>query len=115
MLEAGCDFFLMPSLFEPCGLNQMYSLAFGTIPIVRSVGGLKDTVVDWQALPEQATGFMFESPDSSALLGCIRRAILFYHEYPEEFESMRERAMHTRFTWEQASENYLALYQSALD
>jgi starch synthase len=115
MLEAGCDFFLMPSLFEPCGLNQMYSLAFGTIPIVRSVGGLKDTVMDWQAMPEQATGFMFESPDSSALLSCIRRAILFYHEYPEDFEVMRERAMHTRFTWEQASENYLALYQSALD
>lgn len=114
MLEAGCDFFLMPSLFEPCGLNQMYSLAFGTIPIVRGVGGLKDTVVDWQALPDQATGFIFETPDSSALLSCLRRALLAYHEFPEQFDEMIVRAMHTRFTWDQASESYLALYHSAI-
>lgn len=111
MLEAGCDFFLMPSLFEPCGLNQMYSLAFGTIPIVRAVGGLKDTVQDLQELPEQATGFVFEQPDSSALLNCVRRALLFYHEYPEAFAQMRDRAMHTRFTWDDASLQYQSLYQ----
>ncbi|MBN7826086.1 glycogen synthase GlgA [Bowmanella dokdonensis] len=114
MLEAGCDFFLMPSLFEPCGLNQMYSLAFGTIPIVRAVGGLRDTVLDLQMLPEQATGFMFEAPDSSALLNCVRRALLFYHEYPDEFVQMQKRAMRHRFTWYDAALNYQALYQNCL-
>lgn len=114
MLEAGCDFFLMPSLFEPCGLNQMYSLAFGTVPIVRAVGGLKDTVQDLQELPDSATGFVFEKPDSSALLNCIRRALLFYHEYPEEFDRMRARGMNTRFTWQEAAVDYERLYQQSL-
>jgi starch synthase len=114
LLEAGCDFFLMPSLFEPCGLNQMYSLAYGTIPIVRAVGGLRDTVLDLQMLPDQATGFMFEAPDSSALLNCVRRALLFYHEYPQEFVAMQKRAMRHRFTWYDAALNYQALYQHCL-
>lgn len=114
LLEAGSDFFLMPSLFEPCGLNQMYSLAYGTIPIVRAVGGLRDTVLDLQMLPDQATGFMFEAPDSSALLNCARRALLFYHEYPQEFIAMQKRAMRHRFTWYDAALNYQALYQHCL-
>lgn len=114
MLEAGSDFFLMPSLFEPCGLNQMYSLAFGTLPIVRSVGGLKDTVVDLVDDPQAATGFIFEQPDSDTLLACVERALLFYHEYPGQFEAMQIRAMGTRFTWQEAAEQYLALYQLAL-
>lgn len=114
MLEAGSDFFLMPSLFEPCGLNQMYSLAFGTIPIVRAVGGLKDTVIDLQELPESATGFVFERPDSSALLNCIRRALLFYHEYPQLFSDMLQRGMNTRFTWQQAGLEYQTLYEQSL-
>ncbi len=114
MLEAGSDFFLMPSLFEPCGLNQMYSLAFGTVPIVRAVGGLKDTVVDLQELPDSATGFVFERPDSSALLNCIRRALLFYHEYPQLFADMVKRGMNTRFTWQQAGLEYQALYEQSL-
>lgn len=114
MLEAGSDFFLMPSLFEPCGLNQMYSLAFGTVPIVRAVGGLKDTVLDLQELPDMATGFVFEKPDSSALLNCIRRALLFYHEYPEQFDAMRCRGMSTRFTWHEAGIEYERLYQNSL-
>tara|TARA_R110000737_G_scaffold80690_1_gene112935 strand:+ start:9555 stop:10985 length:1431 start_codon:yes stop_codon:yes gene_type:complete len=114
MLEAGSDFFLMPSLFEPCGLNQMYSLAFGTLPIVRGVGGLKDTVIDLADAPEHATGFVFEQPDSQALLACIHRALLFYHEYPDKFKATQTRAMHSRFTWHQAAEQYLALYHAAI-
>ena len=114
-LEAGSDFFLMPSLFEPCGLNQMYSLAYGTIPIVRAVGGLKDTVHDLHEIPDLSTGFVFEHPDSSALLNCIRRAMLFYHESPGEFEKMCLRAMGTRFTWQEAAQHYQDLYQSALN
>ena len=92
----------------------MYSLAFGTIPIVRAVGGLKDTVHDLHEIPDLSTGFVFEHPDSSALLNCLRRAMLFYYESPEEFEKMRIRAMGTRFTWQDAAHNYQALYQSAL-
>jgi starch synthase len=110
MVEAGSDFFLMPSLFEPCGLNQMYSLAYGTLPIVRAVGGLIDTVTDLAENPNNATGFIFEQPDSSALLSCIQRALLFYHEAPKVFELTQQRAMKSRFTWEAAAQHYQALY-----
>ncbi|MCC2617664.1 glycogen synthase GlgA [Aestuariibacter halophilus] len=113
LVEAGSDFFLMPSLFEPCGLNQMYSLAYGTLPVVRAVGGLKDTVLDLHSAPEYATGFMFEHPDSTALLNCLRRALLFYHEYPDLFAAMRIRAMNTRFTWQDAAVDYERLYTEA--
>ncbi|MCV2885748.1 glycogen synthase GlgA [Aestuariibacter sp. AA17] len=114
LLEAGCDFFLMPSLFEPCGLNQMYSLAYGTLPIVRAVGGLKDTVIDLQERPDEATGFVFEHPDSSAFLNCLRRALLFYYEAPEQLQAMRIRAMKTRFTWESSALDYQTLYENCL-
>jgi starch synthase len=110
MVEAGSDFFLMPSLFEPCGLNQMYSLAYGTLPIVRAVGGLIDTVIDLAEDPNNATGFIFEQPDSSALLSCIQRALLFYHEAPKVFELTQQRAMQSRFTWDVAAQHYQALY-----
>lgn len=114
LLEAGSDFFLMPSLFEPCGLNQMYSLAYGTVPIVRAVGGLRDTVIDLEESPEHATGFVFDHPDSPTLLSCIRRAILFYYEYPDQFRAMQHRGMNTRFTWQNAAVQYLGLYEDAL-
>lgn len=92
----------MPSQFEPCGLNQMYSLAYGTVPIVRAVGGLKDTVVDLDT-GHGATGFVFDEPTPRALLACIRRALLFYYEWPTQFKDMQERGMRTRFTWEAAA------------
>ncbi|MAO29127.1 MAG: glycogen synthase GlgA [Alteromonas sp.] len=109
LVEAGADFFLMPSQFEPCGLNQMYSLAYGTVPIVRAVGGLKDTVVDLDT-GHGATGFVFDEPTPRALLACIRRALLFYYEWPTQFKDMQERGMRTRFTWEAAAKDYLRLY-----
>lgn len=112
MIEAGSDFFLMPSLFEPCGLNQMYSLAYGTLPIVRAVGGLKDTVIDLAESPDSGTGFIFEQPDSNALLSCIQRALLFYHEAPKVMEQTQQRAMQSRFTWEVAAQDYQKLYLS---
>ena len=110
MIEAGSDFFLMPSLFEPCGLNQMYSLAYGTLPIVRAVGGLKDTVIDLADEPESATGFMFVEPSAEALLACIQRALLFYYEAPKVFELTQKRAMQRRFTWQDAAQQYQTLY-----
>lgn len=111
LIEAGADFFLMPSQFEPCGLNQMYSLAYGTVPIVRAVGGLKDTVIDYSD-KARATGFIFDAPTPHALLTCIRRALLFYHEHPKAFRKMQLRGMHTRFTWEEAARHYEALFIS---
>ncbi len=110
LVEAGADFFLMPSQFEPCGLNQMYSLAYGTVPIVRAVGGLKDTVIDYSH--EQGTGFVFDIPTADALLACIRRALLAYYEDPVKFREMQIRGMNTRFTWEASARHYQALYQS---
>jgi len=111
LVEAGADFFLMPSQFEPCGLNQMYSLAYGTIPIVRAVGGLKDTVKD-NRHTDDATGFVFKTPIPEALLSCIRRALLFYYEHPAQYQEMQKRGMRTRFTWERAAKEYKALYQT---
>ena len=114
LLEAGSDFFLMPSLFEPCGLNQMYSLAYGTLPIVRAVGGLRDTVVDVQENPPVSTGFVFHKPEAEDLLNCMRRAILFYFEYPQYFAEVQQRAMRSKFTWHDSALNYLGLYEDAL-
>jgi starch synthase len=112
LVEAGADFFLMPSQFEPCGLNQMYSLAYGTVPIVRSVGGLKDTVIDHSHT--DGTGFVFDDPTPCALLSCIRRALLAFYEDPAAFRAMQIRGMNTRFTWESAAQSYQALYKSAV-
>ncbi|BFT32325.1 glycogen synthase GlgA [Alteromonas sp. D210916BOD_24] len=110
LVEAGADFFLMPSQFEPCGLNQMYSLAYGTAPIVRAVGGLKDTVIDYSH--ENGTGFVFDIPTPDALLACIRRALLAYYEDPIKFREMQVRGMNTRFTWNASARHYQSLYQS---
>ena len=111
LVEAGADFFLMPSQFEPCGLNQMYSLAYGTIPIVRSVGGLKDTVIDYSN-SDNGTGFVFDDPTPHALLSCIRRALLAFYEDAGKFREMQQRGMRTRFTWEAAAKDYQQLYAS---
>lgn len=113
-IEAGSDFFLMPSQFEPCGLNQMYSLAYGTLPIVRGIGGLKDTVVDLHEKPESATGLVFYEPSSAALLACVRRALLFYHEFPDLMQQTQIRGMQTKFTWESSTIEYLSLYKSVM-
>lgn len=114
LVEAGSDFFLMPSEFEPCGLNQMYSLAYATLPIVRNVGGLSDTVVGIDQNPQEATGFVFDSPSPEALLICIRRALLLYREQPDLFVTMQKRAMETKFTWSDAAIQFEALFQRAL-
>jgi len=114
LVEAGADFFLMPSVFEPCGLNQIYSLSYGTLPIVRGVGGLKDTVIDYDSDPQQATGFIFSDPSDKDLLNMLRRVLLLYLEQPEEIEHLRQHAMQTRFDWVEASRQYEQLYRQAL-
>nr|WP_136251007.1 glycogen synthase [Ningiella ruwaisensis] len=110
LIEAGSDFFLMPSEFEPCGLNQMYSLAYGTLPIVRRVGGLADTVVDVNE--PNSNGFAFNEPSSLALINCLRKTLLVYNEQAKLIAAMRQRAFASKFTWRRAAQEYVELYCS---
>jgi starch synthase len=110
-VEAAGDFFLMPSLFEPCGLNQLYSLRYGNLPIVRLTGGLKDTVVPWP--DKQATGIGFAEPITAALLQALQQALILY-ENRKMYNKVQQRAMKQNFGWADASAHYLALYQQAI-
>ncbi|EKO3556225.1 glycogen synthase GlgA [Vibrio metschnikovii] len=114
LVEAGSDFFLMPSEFEACGLNQIYSMAYGTLPIVREVGGLKDTVQDYDKYPQQATGFGFQEPSPAALLITMQRALLFYLQQPEEMLNVQIRAMSRDFGWRESALEYLKMYRLAI-
>ncbi len=114
LVEAGADFFLMPSEFEACGLNQIYSMAYGTLPIVRQVGGLKDTVVDYDENPAQATGFGFIEPCHDALLIALQRVVLFYLQNPTEMRQMQLRAMRKDFSWQESAKEYISMYELAL-
>ncbi|MEZ5536599.1 MAG: glycogen synthase GlgA [Thiolinea sp.] len=112
LLEAGCDLFLMPSRFEPCGLNQMYSLKYGTLPVVFHTGGLADTVVnatDENIHNGTANGFVFYTPDREALQGTVMWAL---QHYPDQahWQRLQESAMRCHFGWERSAAEYLALY-----
>jgi starch synthase len=116
-IEASADLFLMPSLFEPCGLNQLYSLRYGTLPVVRKVGGLADTVVD--ASEENlaagtATGFVFEQPESAVLLDTMRRALALWHDVPR-WKAMQLAAMSQDFSWHSSATQYQDLYRAMLE
>ncbi len=111
-IEAGCDFFLMPSRFEPCGLNQMYSLRYGTIPIVRAVGGLDDTVVDPREDPQRADGIKFSEYSSRALAKAIRKALVLYSE-PELLLRFRYNGMRTDFSWDRTASEFTKVYAAA--
>lgn len=112
-IEAGCDFFLMPSQFEPSGLNQMYSLRYGTIPIVRATGGLENSVIDIREDADYANGIKFHEPNPAALVKAIRKALTLYAE-PELLERYRWNAMHADFSWDFTAQEYLALYRALL-
>lgn len=112
-IEAGADIFLMPSRFEPCGLNQIYSQRYGTIPIVRKTGGLADTIED--ALPKSianktATGISFNEASAGALLEAIKRALLLYSD-KKTWKKIQTAAMEKDFSWKKSAEQYLALYE----
>jgi len=114
VIEAGSDVFLMPSKFEPCGLNQMYSQRYGTIPIVRKTGGLADTVTD--TLPETlalgtASGIVFNEASAGALLEAIKRALILY-SVPSTWKKMQINAMSKDFSWQRSAEQYLDLYDN---
>jgi starch synthase len=108
-IEAGCDFFLMPSQFEPCGLNQMYSLRYGAIPIVRITGGLDDTVIDVTEDPNNADGIKFVEYSSRALAKSIRKALALYGE-PELLQHYRLNGMSRDFSWQRTTERYEEIY-----
>ncbi len=109
-IEAGADIFLMPSLYEPCGLNQMFSLKYGTIPIVRSVGGLKDTIEDYADERETGTGFVFGEYKPQALMDAIERALRVFGD-KRAWMSLCRRVMSMNFSWERSAETYSELYQ----
>ena len=109
-IEAGADMFLMPSLYEPCGLNQMYSMRYGTIPIVRATGGLDDTVQHFDPRTGTGTGFKFGPYEASALLEKIREALYFYAR-PEEWQKIQRNGMMVDNSWAAAAKKYLELYQ----
>ncbi len=111
-LEAAGDFFLMPSLFEPCGLNQIYSLRYGTLPIVRATGGLKDTVVGLGN--PGATGISFEQPSVEGVVAALYQAEALYMDQ-REYQIVQQRAMQQYFGWDQAAVHYQQLYQRALN
>lgn len=111
---AGCDAMLVPSRFEPCGLTQLYALAYGTLPLVRATGGLADTVADAgtpEAPAADGTGFVFRGEGSGALIECIDRALAWWAQ-ADAWRELQRRAMRRRFTWEAAARQYAALYQS---
>jgi len=115
LIEAGSDMFLMPSLYEPCGLNQMYSLRYGTLPIVRRVGGLKDSVIQFDEKLETGNGFIFDDPDSDALSEEVELAVSVFYNNPRRFKKMMDNAMKQRFAWKTAAEEYVALYRKTLN
>jgi starch synthase len=111
-LVAGSDVILVPSRFEPCGLTQMYGLLYGTLPLVRRVGGLADTVVD-ATIPGLATGFVFDAATPAALEQALERAVALYGQ-PLQWQAMMQRGMVQDFSWDVAARSYLALYKEAL-
>jgi starch synthase len=112
-IEAGADLFLMPSLYEPCGLNQLYSLAHGTVPVVRATGGLADTVIDVtaQTLADgTATGFVFRDPTPQALRAAIDRSLALWPDRPTWLQIMRA-GMRADWSWDHSARQYVQLYE----
>ncbi len=110
-IEASSDIFLMPSIFEPCGLNQLYSLRYGTLPIVHAVGGLRDTVFEQQGdtVDEHANGFVFEHPTSELLFAALERALIAYQN-PAHWKQLQINAMSQDFSWDASAQKYLDIY-----
>ena len=110
LIEAGGDIFLMPSHFEPCGLNQMYSLKYGTVPIVRKTGGLADTVQLFDPATGEGTGFVFEHYDRTGFAWALKRALETYAD-PEAWARLRRNGMEKDYSWERRGAEYEELYR----
>lgn len=114
-IYGSCDAFLMPSLFEPCGLSQLMSLRYGTLPIVRETGGLKDTVEPYNEYEHTGTGFSFANYNAGEMLNTIRYAESIYYGKKREWNKLVERAMERDFSWNNSAQKYEDLYNSLLD
>ena len=114
LIEAGSDFFIMPSYYEPCGLNQMYSSLYGALPIVRATGGLDDTVDNYSESDGMGTGFKFWDPTDRALFFTIGWAVSTYFDRPAHFLSMQQRGMKKDFSWTSSAKQYEDVYERAI-
>lgn len=113
LIEAGADIYLMPSKIEPCGLNQMYSMIYGTVPVVRKTGGLADTVVDFDIKTGKGTGFVFEDYSKEALSGALSRALELFKN-KKAWDTMIKTGMKIDFSWQVSAKKYIELYRNVL-
>jgi starch synthase len=113
-IYAGADLFLMPSLFEPCGLSQMIALRYGTIPIVRETGGLNDTVQSYNEVTGEGNGFSFTNFNAHDMLYTIRRALSFYNDKPI-WEKLMKEAMSRDYSWAQSAAKYNEVYEDLVN
>ncbi len=113
LIHAGADMFLMPSRYEPCGMNQVFSLRYGDVPIVRKTGGLENTVIDVSEYPTTGTGFKFQEYSAQELLRCIDRALEKYR-IPECWRKLQQEGMKQNFSWEETAKQYIDLYEQLL-
>lgn len=117
LIYAGVDLFIIPSIYEPCGLTQMIALRYGTIPIVRKTGGLADTITDIDdplPSPNKAKGYVFESPDAQGVNSGLDRAIDTWFHAPEKWRSLVVQGMQYDFSWKVSSQKYVDLYEKVL-
>jgi starch synthase len=112
-IYAGCDLFLMPSRYEPCGLGQMIALRYGAVPVVRKTGGLIDTVEEWNPRTGRGTGFLFQEYSAEALVACLRRAHAAYRD-KKRWKALVQNGMKQDFSWEQSAKEYVKLYRKAM-
>ena len=110
-IYSGADLFLMPSISEPCGLSQMIAMRYGAIPIVRETGGLKDTVLPYNAENDTGLGFTFAQTTPEDMLGAIYRSMEVYYDHPDAFRAMQQRAMTAEFSWAKSAQEYLNIYR----
>jgi starch synthase len=115
LIQAGSDFFVMPSRAEPCGLTQMYAMRYGTLPVVRATGGLVDTVENFEEGQGRGTGFVFQDPTASALANTIGWACATYYDRPEEITGLQRRAMAKDLSWRGSAARYVDLYRWAVE
>ena len=114
LIEAGSDFFLMPSKYEPCGLNQIYSMLYGTLPIVRKTGGLADTVDNYNQETGEGTGFVFEHLTPRAIYDTVGWAVWAYYNKKDHIKKMQQTGMKKTFGWDEAAKKYIEIYNEAI-
>lgn len=114
-IYAASDMFLMPSLFEPCGLGQMFSLRYGTVPIVRKTGGLADTIFHYDSKSKKGNGFVFENYDANGMMWAVQEALKVYRQGEKEWNYVVENAMNSNYSWKKSALEYVNLYQQMLE